>query len=220
MDNGSRMSPDQWYAVFKQKNREVFQCAWGVRDFRQGAIAMAREFISPSHAFSLADDLLAEGADHSTEIDHSHYGNLQGSIPELSNNTVEKHRWLAREWHSFCGLGPFEPQEPVRRTRMRGGSAQAQSDLASSSPHHSSIDSLVSASSSKLVKDFLLENLPGLLKDVLTEGVIPQIVSALQSHVEGVCHVMHNVSPAPDISRAAFHIGQSNITKEARSTYL
>ncbi|KAG1846986.1 hypothetical protein DFJ58DRAFT_843305 [Suillus subalutaceus] len=210
LDNGSRINKDQWYAVFKQTNREVFQCAWGVRDFRQGAIAMAREFISAKHAFSLADDLLAEGADHSTEIDHSHYGNLRGSIPELSNNSVEKHRWLGKEWHSFCGLGPFEPQEPIRRTRMRGGSVQSQNSLASSSLDHPSIADAVSSATGKLVNDFLQENLPGLLRDLLTNGVVPQIVNALQSPG----------APALDISQAASHIGRPmrDVTEGSRST--
>ncbi|KAG2062723.1 hypothetical protein BDR04DRAFT_1123747, partial [Suillus decipiens] len=114
MDDGHRINPDEWYATFAQVNREHFQCAWGVRDFRQGAIAMAREFISPNHAFSLADDLLAESSDHSTHIDHIHYGAVHGAVPELTNNVIAKHRWLSEEWHTFCGLGPGEPQAPVR----------------------------------------------------------------------------------------------------------
>jgi hypothetical protein len=34
--------------MFTQFNQEYFQCAWGVQDFRQGAIVIAREFISPN----------------------------------------------------------------------------------------------------------------------------------------------------------------------------
>ncbi|KAG1718132.1 uncharacterized protein EDB91DRAFT_1258863 [Suillus paluster] len=78
---------------------------------------MAREFISLNHAFSLADDLLAESADHSTQIDHIHYGNLHGAIPQLTNNVMEKHRLLSEEWQLFCGLGPGEPQQPIRQRR-------------------------------------------------------------------------------------------------------
>lgn len=219
MDGGSRIHPDQWYALFKQTNREVFQCAWGVRSFRQGAIAMAREFISASHAFTLADDLLAEGADHSTEIDHAHYGNIQGSIPELSNNAMEKHRWLGKEWHSFCGLGPFEPQEPIRRTRMRGGSAQSQNSLEPPLLDHKSVTDAVSTASSKLVNDFLLKNLPGLLTDMLTNAVVPQIVNALQSSGGGAFPIIQNIAPSPNVPQAAEHVG-GNVTEGFHRMYL
>lgn len=180
MDNGSRIRPDQWYSGFKQKNREVFGCGWGVRAFRQGAIAMAREFISPNDAFAMAEDLLAEGADHSTDIDKEHYGLVYGSIPELTNNTMSKHRWLNEEWQAFCGLGPFPPQAPIRQTRTRsahtpgayGGGAYS-ADLAGMSEAMSTI-------SSSVVTKFLQENLPHLLKDLVTTNIVPPILDALQ----------------------------------------
>ncbi|KAG2028546.1 hypothetical protein BDR03DRAFT_988365, partial [Suillus americanus] len=177
MDNGHRINPDEWYAMFTQANREYFQCSWGVRDFRQGAIAMAREFISPNHAFSLADDLLAEGADHSTHIDHVHYGTIHGAVPELTNNVIAKHRWLSEEWHTFCGLGPGDPQVPIRKRRSTRASAP------SSSADISAISEATSTAVRVVLDSYLQESLVPLLRDVITQNILPSILHAVQSPV-------------------------------------
>lgn len=82
---------------------------------------MAREFISPNHVFSLADDLLAESTDHSMHINHIHYG----TVPELTNNVITKHHWLLEEWHTFCGLSSNDSQEPIQNRRLMGVSASS-----------------------------------------------------------------------------------------------
>lgn len=98
----------------KRRNQELFECAWGASDFRQGMITLGREFISPNETFpSCADDLLAEAADHSTEVDLAHYAIVQGALPRLSNSSLAQHRWLAKEWSSLLGMGPQKPPEPA-----------------------------------------------------------------------------------------------------------
>ncbi|KAG1830498.1 hypothetical protein DFJ58DRAFT_848448 [Suillus subalutaceus] len=114
---GERISPTMFSANIQQWNNEYFQCRWGVRDFRQGAITMGREFIAPDESYDQADNILAESADHSTGMDHSHYAVIQGVVPRLSNNSMCKHRWLGDQWHSVLGLGPFPPPEAIRISR-------------------------------------------------------------------------------------------------------
>ena len=84
-------------------------------------ITLGHEFISPNETFPSADELLAESANHSTEVDASHYAIVHGALPRLSNNVLSQHRWLSEEWSSLLGLGPHPPPEPVRviRTRAR-----------------------------------------------------------------------------------------------------
>lgn len=78
-------------------------------------ITLGREFISPNETFpSCADDLLAEAADHSTEVDLAHYAIVQGAVPRLSNSNLAQHRWLGKEWSGLLGMGPQKPPEPVR----------------------------------------------------------------------------------------------------------
>jgi len=166
MDNGSRVKPDEWYAIFAQLNRESFGCAWGVRDFRHGAIAMAREFISPNHAFSLADELLAESADHSVQVDHVHYGTVHGTIPQLTNNVMAKHRWLSGEWQLFCGLGPGQPQEPIAKQGRPGPS----------SFNVSAISEAISSNASAVLNTYLQDSLAPLLRDIVTQDVFPPIL--------------------------------------------
>ena len=81
-------------------------------------ITLGREFITPNEAFPCADEVLAEAADHSTEIDVAHYAVVHGSLPRLSNNTMELHRWLAKEWSSLLGIGPNPPPEALSVVRM------------------------------------------------------------------------------------------------------
>ena len=82
-------------------------------------ITLGREFIAPDEMFpACADDLLAEAADHSTEVDLAHYAVVQGAVPRLSPSSLAQHRWLANEWSSLLGMGPQKPPEPVR-TRGR-----------------------------------------------------------------------------------------------------
>ena len=121
MREGKRLEPEQFYSRFLAKNGELFDCPWGCRDYRQGAIAMARHFISADATFTALDDALAEAADHSTDVDHGHYGRVFGDHPRLTHNDIEKQRWICQEWHSFLGLGPFSVQEPIAAVRSRGG---------------------------------------------------------------------------------------------------
>lgn len=114
VEKGIRVTPEVFYGTVKRRNQELFQCAWGASEFRQGMITLGREFISPNETFpSCADDLLAEAADHSTEVDLAHYAIVQGAVPRLSNSSLAQHRWLGREWSSLLGMGPQKPPEPV-----------------------------------------------------------------------------------------------------------
>ncbi|KAG2033932.1 hypothetical protein BDR03DRAFT_984745, partial [Suillus americanus] len=117
VSEGQRITAAQFLENLHQWNQEYFDCRWGLRDFRQGAITMGRKFITPDDSYDAADGILAESADHSTAVDHSHYAVVQGGMPRLSNNSMCKHRWLGDQWHSLLGLGPFPPPEPIRITR-------------------------------------------------------------------------------------------------------
>jgi len=95
-------------------------------------ITLGHEFISPNETFPCTDELLAESADHSTEVDASHYAVVHGALPRLSNNVLSQHRWLSEEWSSLLGLGPHLPPEPVRviRTRTRSTNSLDPNELA------------------------------------------------------------------------------------------
>jgi hypothetical protein len=114
---GERITAMKFSDSLQRWNHEYFSCRWGLRDFRQGAITIGREFISPDHSYDQADGILAESADHSTDVDHGHYAVVQGGVPRLSNNAMCKHRWLGEQWHSVLGLGPFPPPEAIRIKR-------------------------------------------------------------------------------------------------------
>ncbi|KAF8425824.1 hypothetical protein L210DRAFT_986547 [Boletus edulis BED1] len=132
VQHGERVKPDNFYEWLRKRNQQWFDCGWGASEFRQGMITLGHEFISPDETFPCADDLLAESADHSTEVDASHYAVLHGTLPRLSNNTMSRHRWLSEEWSSLLGLGPQQPPEPVRviRTRARSKSLLDPNELA------------------------------------------------------------------------------------------
>ena len=119
MLEGKRITPDEFYKSLPKWNREFFGCSWGASDVRQGMITLGREFISPNETFPCADDVLAEAADHSTEIDVAHYAIVHGNLPRISNNELAQQRWLSEEWSSLLGMGPNEPPEPVRVTRTK-----------------------------------------------------------------------------------------------------
>ena len=72
---------DNFYEVLRKRNKKLFGCAWGASDFRQGMITFGLEFISPNEIFPCADDILAEAADHTTEVDTTHYANVHGAFP-------------------------------------------------------------------------------------------------------------------------------------------
>jgi hypothetical protein len=124
VQNGRRTKPEDFYNDLVKRNRETFGCAWGASELRQGMITLGREFISPNETFPCADDVLAEAADHSTEVDVAHYAAVHGTLPRLSNNALSQHRWLCEEWGSFLGMGPHPPPEPVRIIRTKARSAK------------------------------------------------------------------------------------------------
>lgn len=88
IENGKRITPNQFYADLVRRNRAMFCCGWGARDFRQGMITLGREFISPDQSFACADDVLAEAAGHSTEVDTAHYAVIHGALPRITNNEI------------------------------------------------------------------------------------------------------------------------------------
>ncbi|KAG1837983.1 hypothetical protein DFJ58DRAFT_734079 [Suillus subalutaceus] len=53
---------------------------------------MGHEFITPDNSYDRADGILAESADQSTSVDHSHYGVVEGGVPRLSNNILPPSR--------------------------------------------------------------------------------------------------------------------------------
>ena len=124
VQNGRRVKPEDFYPDLVRRNREAFGCAWGASELRQGMITLGREFISPNETFPCADDVLAEAADHSTEVDVAHYAAVHGALPRLSNNALSQHRWLCEEWGSLLGMGPHPPPEPVRVIRTKARSAK------------------------------------------------------------------------------------------------
>lgn len=88
-------------------------------------VTLAREFIAPDESFACADDVLAEAADHSRDVDLTHYAVVYGSLPRITNNDMNRHRWLAEEWSSLLGMGPFPPPEPVHVSRTKARSTKA-----------------------------------------------------------------------------------------------
>ncbi|KAH0825828.1 hypothetical protein J3R83DRAFT_8789, partial [Lanmaoa asiatica] len=117
VERGARITPENFYEVLRKRNKKIFGCAWGASDFRQGMITLGHEFISPNEEFPCVDEVLAEAADHTTEIDGTHYANVHGAFPRLSNNILCQQRWLSDEWSSLLGLGPHPPPDPVRVVR-------------------------------------------------------------------------------------------------------
>ncbi|KAH0825830.1 hypothetical protein J3R83DRAFT_7803, partial [Lanmaoa asiatica] len=120
--NGKRITPEEFCRDLPKRNYEVFSCQWGARDFRQGMVTLAHQFISPNELFTCADNILAEAADHSAEVDAAHYAIVHSTLPQITNNEMNKHRWVADEWGSLLGLGPFSPPEPVGVLRRKSRS--------------------------------------------------------------------------------------------------
>lgn len=125
VERGEKIQPDRFYSWLQKRNQQWFGCGWGANEFRQGMITLGHEFISSNESFPCVDRLLAEAADHSTEVDASHYAVIHGALPRLSNNVLSQHRWLSEEWSSLLGLGPYPIPEPVRAIRTRARSADS-----------------------------------------------------------------------------------------------
>lgn len=163
--DGKRISTTAFSAYVLSWNAEYFGCRWGVRDFRQGAITMGREFISPNGTFAETDDILAESADHSTGVDHGHYAVVHGAVPRLSNNTLCHQRWLGGQWSRFLGFGPLPPQAPVRLSRQ---------SQAANGDHVQSISDQVAAVTGSLFASFLTDQVQQVLVQAVTSAVQEQ----------------------------------------------
>ncbi|KAG1830491.1 hypothetical protein DFJ58DRAFT_736947 [Suillus subalutaceus] len=161
---GERISPTMFSANIQQWNNEYFQCRWGVRDFRQGAITMGREFIATDDSSDDADNILAESPDHDTAMDHSFHSVVHGLVPRLSNNIMCKHRWLGDQWHSVLGLGPFPPPEAVRLSRKQ---------LANGT-FLQSISDQVKKATEETLKSFFSGQYTEILKDAVCAAIIQQ----------------------------------------------
>lgn len=153
-------------------NKEYFDCRWGLRDFRQGAITMAREFISPNEAFAQADGILSQSSDHSINVDHEHYGRISGGVPRLSNNTICHQRWLSLEWSSFYGLGPYEVQKPIRLTRNQKANGIRGPDV-------QSICDQVAQTTTTLLKSFFETDIKAFIHDAVATALQVQTASSI-----------------------------------------
>ncbi|KAG2121482.1 hypothetical protein DEU56DRAFT_927410 [Suillus clintonianus] len=160
---GQRITAAKFSDSIQHWNLEYFDCRWGLRDFRQGAITMGREFIAADHSYDETDNILSESADHSTAMDHSHYAVVLGAVPRLSNNSMCKHRWLGDQWHSVLGLGPLPPPEPIRTSRksMSNGTTLE------------SIGDLVKKTTSSALQSFFENDFSTMLKDVVSAALAP-----------------------------------------------
>ena len=84
---------------------------------------MARHFISPDLTLTALDNGLAEAADHSTDIDHAHYGRAFGD-PCLTHSTWKGSNRYARNG-TLSWAQAFPVQEPIVSTRAHGTSRLA-----------------------------------------------------------------------------------------------
>jgi hypothetical protein len=161
---GERITANTFSAKILSWNSEHFSCRWGLRDFRQGTITMAHEFISGIEKFAEADSILAESSDHSTSIELGHYGVIHGAVPRLSNNTLWHHRWVRDEWGSFLGLGPLPPQEPIRRIQMQKG-------IGAGAAGAESIAKQVAKTTESILTSFFTNDLKKLIHDSVTSAL-------------------------------------------------
>ena len=82
---------------------------------------MGQEFIGSDKPSTWVDDVLADSADHSVEVDHAHYGAIRGAIPRVSHSQMRQHRWIGEQWSSLCGLGPRPPPKPCKSRMLANG---------------------------------------------------------------------------------------------------
>ena len=82
---------------------------------------MGQEFIGSDQPSTWVDDVLADSADHSVEVDHAHYGAIRGAIPRVSHSQMRQHRWIGEQWSSLCGLGPHPPPKPCKSRMLANG---------------------------------------------------------------------------------------------------
>lgn len=196
------MTPVNFYDKVKEKNREMFGCAWGARDFRQGMITLGREFISPNETFACADDILADAADHTTEIEVAHYAVIHGALPRVTNNEMNGHRWLAKKWGSLLGLGPMPPPEPINRARSAKPPALDQE--------------LLSRILTEIVDKALARNLTEIVEKALTTiGLTPDLLHTLARVAE---KLLESHSSVP--RELQFHLGESPPDEPSRPIQL
>ena len=110
--DGWQMEAEQFYSKFTAKNSELFNCEWRFQDFHQAAVAMAWHFIFPDAIFDTLNDILAEAADHSTEIDQTYYGRTFRDHPHLIHSDIKKKRWICDKRCSFLSYSLFPIQDP------------------------------------------------------------------------------------------------------------
>ncbi|KAG1788380.1 uncharacterized protein HD556DRAFT_1312140, partial [Suillus plorans] len=181
--DGERISPTVFSARLHHWNHDYFDCRWGVRDFRQCAITIGREFITPDDSYDQADNILAESADHSTGVDLSYYAVVQGAVPRLSNNSMCRHRWMGDQWHSILGLGPLPPPEPIRISRKNianGTSLQSMLDMVRKTTKET-LTSFLDAHASKILQHTVCSTSAQHSKDATANVTMREISSPLPS---------------------------------------
>jgi len=163
--NGARMTADQFSSKIPAWNQKYFGCRWGLRDFRQGAITMGREFISPVDHFGEVDSILAESADHSVDVDHAHYAVVHGAIPRLTNNALWRQRWFSNQWGSLLGLGPFPPPKAIRLVRNDTAIAKQDLDLQAVSDRVAQVTSDILKAFSQEMKEVIYQSIAAAFKE-------------------------------------------------------
>lgn len=78
------MEAEQFYNKFSAKNSELFDCTLGSQDFHQAVIVIAWHIIFSDSTFNTLDNILAEAADHSVEIDQVYYRRAFSNHPCLT----------------------------------------------------------------------------------------------------------------------------------------
>jgi DEAD/DEAH box helicase len=121
--NGVRLLEDQFYLQFKKWTELYFQCALGVRGYRQSVVVIARAYLGTEYELELEeeDDALIKQRGHGALSDRRCYGVQSRYLTTLTSDLMFRFGHMSEWWWRLTqfhpGKAPLLPLDIRRKTQ-------------------------------------------------------------------------------------------------------
>jgi hypothetical protein len=118
---GQRIDERRWYKRFPTLFKEHYGVDFTVKEYREFAIAVMREFIPPE--FRVSSDSNAVGdlaAQHHSTTARRIYSGIQGGLPYLTTDAFYQFNQFCHKWHVISGFGEGIIPQPIKILRALG----------------------------------------------------------------------------------------------------
>ena len=117
---GKRFEGDMIYNQFPKLFKEFFNIEYSLSDYRDWAVAIMREYISPEYYMFQGGDTIGDKmGQHGSMAAQRYYATLHEGLPDASPDLLWHYDQFCMKWQDIMGVGGNPPPAPLKLIRKQ-----------------------------------------------------------------------------------------------------